>query len=198
MKILAFTDIHGNEKLIDNIIDKTKKENPDILVCCGDLSYFGDNITNIAKRLNELSKPILMIPGNHETEDQIKRLGKKYTNIINLHKGLFEFNNHLFFGYGGGGFATRDKEFETLTKRVERDLRADKPLILVLHGPPHKTRLDKLSMGHVGNKSYRVFIEAVSPILVLSGHIHENEKQQDKIKNTVLINPGREGCIIEM
>jgi putative phosphoesterase len=198
MKILAFTDTHGNKKAIDEIIRKTKEENPDLLICCGDLSIFGEKLDVIAKKLNELNKKILIIPGNHETEEQIRYISLKYKNILNLHKGLFEYNNHLFFGYGEGGFSTNDEKFERITAKLEKDLSKDKPLILILHAPPHKTNLDILQTGHVGNKSYRKFIEKVSPIIVLSGHIHENEKKQDKINTTLLINPGREGCIIEI
>jgi len=38
----------------------------------------------------------------------------------------------------------------------------------------------------------------MNPVLVLCGHFHENFRKQDKIKNTLIINPGPDGTIINV
>ena len=49
MKILVFTDVHEKSKFIDILIKKAK--NVDLLVCCGDLSWFGNSLENMIKKL---------------------------------------------------------------------------------------------------------------------------------------------------
>jgi len=198
MKLLAFADPHGNPAAIKSVTEKAKKENPDLILCIGDLTDFGRNLEEIASILNKLKKPILLIHGNHETEEDIKQLAKKHKYIINLHKGLYEHEGFLFFGYGGEGFHRTDEKFERIAKQVEETLPENKKLILLFHEPPYNTKLDKMPHAHVGSKSYREFIERVEPLLVLTGHIHECEGNQDRIKNTLMIYPQASGMIIEI
>jgi Icc-related predicted phosphoesterase len=71
--------------------------------------------------------------------------------------------------------------------------------ILVTHAPPHKTKLDEMREGyHVGNKSIREFIEKAKPSVAVSGHIHETFEKVDKIGETVIVNPGPGGAIIDI
>ena len=49
MKILAFTDIHENKVKINTIL-KTAKD-VDMLICCGDFTYFGHNTKGIIATL---------------------------------------------------------------------------------------------------------------------------------------------------
>ena len=40
MKIFAFTDTHSNLKSLDTVHEKVKRENPDLVICAGDISVF--------------------------------------------------------------------------------------------------------------------------------------------------------------
>src|SRR3989344_3980087 len=71
-------------------------------------------------------------------------------------------------------------------------------VIFITHAPPYKTKLDKLPMGNVGSVSIRKFIEKIKPILFICGHLHENENKRQKLKQTLMINPGYKGEIIEI
>ena len=54
-------------------------------------------------------------------------------------------------------------------------------------------------IGHSGNKSIKKFIMSERPNLVICGHLHENFGVIDKIgKNSMLVNPGAKGKIIEI
>ena len=112
MKILAFCDIHSSKKKIDVIKKKINKYDPDVLVCAGDLSYFGLKLDLIIKLLGSIKKTIILIPGNHDDETELKVLCSKHENLVYLHKKTFKFKDYLFIGYGGLGFSKETKDLE--------------------------------------------------------------------------------------
>ena len=120
MKLLAFTDTHGSLSAFKRIKQRIKSQNPDLLVCAGDISIFEHGIVGVLRRLNGLGKKIIMVHGNHEDDATFRKLSKIFKNILFIHKHHFIQNNVLFLGYGGGGFAMTDKEFEKLVKQALR------------------------------------------------------------------------------
>lgn len=198
MKILAFTDTHGSMPALKRIEQKVKTQNPDLLVCAGDLSIFEHGIVGIMRRLNRLDKEILIIHGNHEDSSTFVKLSKLFKNIIFIHKKHFIKNNALFLGYGGGGFSIVDKGFEKTAPKFKKIIKnnKDKKIILMTHAPPYKTNVDYLGGNHCGNKSIRKFIEKNKVDLLICGHLHENFGKEDKIKKTKVINPGHFGKIL--
>ncbi len=198
MKLLAFTDVHCNKKAFEDIKNKVETEKPDLLICCGDISVFGSGLDQAGKLLNSFKITTLIIPGNHESEAEIKDLCEKYKNLIDIHAGNYEIGNYLFFGYGTGGFSFKDEKLERITKQFLKIFDRKKKLIFVTHAPIYKTKLDELWEEHRGCESSRKFIEKTEPILTLCGHFHENEKKRDKIKDSLIINPGKSGMIIKI
>lgn len=197
MKILAFTDLHSDRNTLKHLIEKIKLKEPELLVCAGDISEFGERIEEIFKELNELNIPMLIIPGNHEDNKTIDYLCNKYKFAINIHKGCYEIEDYCFFGYGEGGFSEEDIDFERLASKFIKSVNKNKKIILVVHAPIYKTKTDYMGdLGSRGNKSFRKFIEQVQPKLVICGHFHENFGQIDKIKSSTIINPGPLGKII--
>jgi hypothetical protein len=198
MKLLAFTDIHGSNHLIDEVAKKFKSKKINLGICSGDLTIFGDGLNKVLTKLNRIKIPILVIPGNHEEIVDLRKACAKYKNIIYLHKGVYEINGYAFFGFGTGGFSKRDKEFEKISRKVERKVKGKK-IILITHQPPYKNKLDYLDFfDHVGNKSFKDFIVRNKPVLSVSGHLHENFGKMDKLGKTILINPGPLGRVIEV
>ncbi|MBI2107201.1 metallophosphoesterase family protein [Candidatus Woesearchaeota archaeon] len=189
MKILAFSDIHGNKKAITSIISISNKKNPDLLICAGDISSSKMITKEVVKELKKSKKPIFIIHGNHETSQEVE----SDKQVTNLHKKLIQIEDYNFLGFGGGGFSKRDIEFEKFTKNIKKE-----NLILVTHAPPYNTVLDILPMGHVGSISIKNFIKNNKPILAICGHLHENEGKSEKIYKTLIINPGIKGKIIEI
>ncbi len=198
MKLLAFTDVHVNKAALEKIKEKCIKNKPDLLICCGDLSIFGSGLDKAAKFLNGLNVKTLIIPGNHETPEEIKEICKHNENMVNIHRGVFEIENYLFFGWGTGGFSFIEEEFERLAKQFKKTYDKNKKLVFITHAPIYGTKLDKLSFGHRGCKSTRKFVEDMQPLLTLCGHFHENFNRQDKIKKTLILNPGDQGTIVEL
>src|SRR3989338_8064488 len=159
MKILAFTDTHCSELAHIRIKKKIIKENPDLLISCGDLSNFSRGLESSAKFFNSFDKPCLIIPGNHETKEE---------------------------------------KFEKFAKKFIPTIPKEKHLVFITHAPIYGTKLDDLWEEHRGCLSTLEFIEKTKPVLVLCGHFHENAGKQDKIKNTLVLNPGPSGKIINL
>ena len=199
MRILAFTDIHGSFVALRRIGQKVKSQNPDLLVCAGDISIFEHGIFGILRKLNKLNKKIIIVHGNHEDSSTFIKCSKLFKNIIFIHKNYFIEDDILFLGYGGDGFSVFDKGFEKISRNKFKKMinnHQGKKIILVTHAAPYRTKLDKLMQGHCGNKSIRNFVDKNKIDLLICGHLHENFGKEDKIKKTKIINPGPFGKII--
>jgi len=196
MKLLAFVDMHNSLDAFKKIKQKAKKESPDLIICAGDLTIFEHKLFDILKKLNKLNIEVLVIPGNHEDTKSIEHYAKNLKNIRNMHKKTFEKEDITFLGYGGGGFSQKDKDFEKWSKKYIK--LKDKKTVLITHGPSYKSGIDKIHHEDVGNKSYTKFIDKIKPILVISGHLHENAKKHFKIKGILYQNPGPFGEIIKI
>ena len=195
MNILAFVDVHEDIKALDSIIKKSKDVS--LLVCAGDLTIFEQNMDLMLSMLNKIEKPVLIIPGNHETDTNLRKACSLFKNIIYLHKRSYEAGNYLFFGHGGGGFSTHNPKFEKIAKTFSRKITDEKKVVFVSHEPPYGTKLDLID-GHCGSKSLRKFIKENNLKLVICGHLHENKNKIDKIDDTLIINPGPYGKIINV
>lgn len=193
MKILAFSDIHGDINYLKEVYKKSLKENPDIIISAGDLLNFWKYSQEIRNLLEKFNKTVLLIHGNHEYPKLINRLCDK--NIVNIHKKIFNFKNFKIVGYGGGGFGHKDKNMEIFIDKIKSKL---KNWIFVTHAPPLNTKLDLVNNYHVGSISIRIIIEKFNPLLDICGHLHENFNINDKIKKTRIINPGPTGEIINL
>ena len=196
MKLFTFTDIHGNKKLLNSLIKKIKINKPDLILCAGDLTNFGTNLKQLLNKFKPLNTPLLIIPGNHETNQQLTKACKKTKFAINLHHKSYEILNYTFFGYGLGGFERTDKHLESIIQKFKKTIK-DKKTILITHQPPYHTKLDYIKIiGYTGNKSINKFIKIIKPIITISGHIHENNNKKDKLYSTILLNPGTKGKVL--
>jgi uncharacterized protein len=200
MRIYGFTDTHGDMGVLKKVEKNLKKDKPDIVVCCGDLVFMGEH--EVLDFMESWGIKVLIVPGNHEI---YKFLNMKwnYKNLVLLHKEWYVQDDVIFLGYGGGGFLREDEEFEELAQKFEYAIAEDPNLksnkiVLLTHGPPANTKIDKLDFGHVGCRSVRKFIDEMNPVLVLSGHLHENFDIKDDVNGTIVANPGRVGKIFEV
>ena len=199
MKVLVFYDMHGSLSALRSIRSVVKKKDPDLIICGGDITIFEDGLIELVDRIARLKKPVLMIPGNHESDEEMEAVCSLYDNVHYIHKSFHRIKNHVFLGWGGGGFAQVDSEFERFVKsNIKKKFKKGDKLILVTHGPPFKTKLDDLYGDHVGNTSYTKFIKKHKPKFAFSGHIHETSGRSDKMGSTKLHNPGPKGRIFSL
>jgi uncharacterized protein len=193
MRLLIFSDTHGRASMLDALAKKAKQA--DMLVCAGDITVFEEGLEMVLRRLDRIGKPVLIIPGNHESPELLKAVCKLHKNITYIHGKSYFKDGYCFIGFGSGGFSEKDKEFEDFAKKLK--IPEDNILVLVTHAPPYGTKIDHI-WGHHGNKSYRHFIESMKPVLAVSGHLHETAGMEDKIGKTRVINPGPRGKIVKI
>jgi uncharacterized protein len=205
MKLLVFSDLHGDALALKNLEVKSKEV--DIILCAGDFTIFSNDILKILKTMNSWKKPVFIIPGNHECSEEVQMLCLPYNNLHFINEMGYEMDNIFILGIEGNGFTYEDLYFEEISKRfisVINDRRKhfkslNMPFhyILLNHAPPYNTNCDFLGDGmYCGNLSVRKFIEKTKPDLAVCGHIHETFNTIDNINNTVVINPGPKGRII--
>ncbi|MCD6404007.1 MAG: metallophosphoesterase [Nanoarchaeota archaeon] len=196
MKVLAFSDIHGNWYQLM----KLKEKEADLVIVCGDLKGKSNNVEYGLSILAEFNKKVLIVPGNFERPEEVDEWCLKY-DFINLHGRLYEFMGYKFFGIGGalrGPFNTPFEMEEEDFERFLKGLKSDDKTILVTHNPPYKC-VDRTTVGiHIGSKALRDFIERNVIKLCLCGHVHERAGESCIINDTKVINVGKKGVVIEL
>lgn len=193
MHILAFADLHAQKRPMEELHRKSSKA--DVIIAAGDISLFGRHLKEVMGFLASLPCPVVMIHGNHEEDDEIRAFPA--SNLHFIHRVPWSYQGVLFLGWGGGGFAHVDQEFEQCAFSAYATLcKKSKKVVFVTHQPPYGTALDNLYGYSVGNKSFRSFIQHAQPQLAISGHIHETARKTDMLGKTKLINPGNEGMMI--
>lgn len=199
MKILAFTDMHLNKPALKSILSNANKV--DILICAGDISWFGMGLEKVLKLIDsKIKNPFFIIPGNHEDDEALKKICSKLKNVKYVHKKSIRSDKYLFFFWGDGGFAQTNPNLEAAIPKFKSSIKENDKVIFVTHGPPFNTDLDNLEMiGHVGCKSQKKFLKEIKPTLHISGHLHENfNKKEILFQRTLIINPGPAGTVLEL
>ena len=86
IKILAVGDIHGDTGLVKRLAKKAEKEDVDLVILAGDLTFAERSIKNIIGPFAKAKKQVLLIPGNHESIATVDFLAEMYPNTkINRH-----------------------------------------------------------------------------------------------------------------
>ncbi len=201
MRVYAFTDLHGDTKALARIEKRVRREAPELLLCCGDLTVFEHGLHGLLARLDRLGTPVLMLHGNHESEAAMREACAPFANITFLHEEIVERHGFHFAAYGGGGFEERYPRLERLARRKEWRLLDWSRCVFLSHAPPFGTRLDDVGEEepwHVGSRSLRRLAERCQPLLLLAGHIHECFGTADRIGLTPCENPGPEGALYDL
>lgn len=192
MKVLVFTDFHNDYGLLPQLTKKAAEA--DVVVCAGDPTIFEHDLQGVLHSFNAWGKPVLMIHGNHENEESLRKACMRHKHILFVHGKETVINGVRFLCWGGGGFSLTDRGLE---RQLDSWKRSEQPTILVTHAPPYKTTLDDIGRP-VGCRSVRKAIERLKPRYAISGHIHETAGAQDVIGETRLLNPGPEGRLIRV
>lgn len=196
MKLLAFVDMHGSNVAFRKIKEVLQKEDIDYIICAGDFTVFGDSQQKLVTKLDTLGKPILMLHGNHEDRDVLKKQCAASKNIIFMDKKILEVPGYTFVGHGGGGFALSDPDFDNWIGKNYKSINKKTKIVFIMHQPPAETILAELvEGGEAGNRSYTKFIKKMKPVLAICGHLHYNAGLEDSIGKTRIVQPGPFGHI---
>ncbi|MFB6307055.1 MAG: metallophosphoesterase family protein, partial [Flavobacteriales bacterium] len=152
MKLLLFSDVHENKKHCKNLVEYSK--DADIVIGAGDFGNMRKGINSTVDILKPIEKPIILVPGNAESDDELKKACKGWYNAHVLHGNSVNISGENFYGIGGGipitPFGSWSWDF---SDEEAEQLLADLPQngVLVSHSPP-KDILDRSSSGgHFGS-----------------------------------------------
>jgi len=196
LKILAAGDIN----LVNKLAERAEKENVDLVVLCGDLTYQEQSTENIIGPFVAKKKKVLLIPGNHETVATADFLAELY-GVKNIHGYAVRYNDVGIFGCGGaniGLFQLEEGEIYDLLKKGYDNIKALTKKIMVTHVHPSGTKIEKFSSFFPGSSGVKKAIDKFKPDILLCSHVHEAEGIEEKIGKTKVINVGKGGKIIEI
>jgi putative phosphoesterase len=195
MRILAFTDFHGNQDAFRRARQTIAIEKPNLVLVAGDIvNHDAERAKRFLTDLAEAGSPVYFVPGNMDGVDLIAWSGTE--KVRGLHGRCESRTNVALLGLGGsprGAFSTPIEYSEEAGAEVlERALMNyhGGDMILLSHCPPRETKADQVMFGqHIGSSSVRKFVEKMKPTIVVSGHVHEAQAV-DRIEPTVIVNAG--------
>jgi Icc-related predicted phosphoesterase len=192
MRLLIFSDIHGDKAALEKLMDT----DADYYFAAGDMANWGRGLEHLGPVMQRRAERMYVIPGNHESAADIARFCEQY-GFHNFHGQTMRIAGYAVAGLGYSNptpFNTPGEYSEAeLTARLEPFSGLD-PLVLICHAPPQGTKLDRVGEGqHFGSSAVRDFITKHQPVYFYCGHIHEAAGQHDTVGRTQGWNVGKRG-----
>ncbi len=191
MRALAFTDIHNDWHALRILV----KEETDIYICAGDLTFAERGIKTAAEILLPIREEIFIVPGNNERPGTLEEF---FPHAVH---GRVEKIGDLRIGGIGGAPRT---PWNTLFEWDEEDAyhlleRLGKTDVFVSHAPPKGTKLALTANGDdAGSEAVRWYIEEYQPRFAVVGHVHERAGVVERIGETLIFNPGLRGKMFQI
>lgn len=201
MRILIFSDIHGDLRALDRIVAQPA----DLYIAAGDLATFGKGLDRCGEILKPLGERLWVLPGNHETHEQTRAFCKRF-GFVDFHRQIRTIEGAkgpaTWAGLGYSNITPFNTPGEYSEEEIAEALAAFNGipgLYLVAHCPPRDTRLDEYAPGkHAGSSALRAWIEREQPSYDFCGHIHEAAGLSERLGATQCINVGKQGYTIEI
>jgi Icc-related predicted phosphoesterase len=197
LRLLIFSDIHNDWKTLERLLSVEA----DYYIAAGDQVTWSKGLDACGKILQTRGDRVYVLPGNHESADQIAGMCARY-GLHNFHERHFELGRWHVAGLGYSNptpFNTPGEYSEPqLAERLQRFAELD-PLVLICHAPPYGTALDQIRPGvHAGSRSVGAFLEQHQPAYFFCGHIHEAEGVVTQLGKTRAQNVGKTGYLLEL
>ena len=201
MKILCFSDLHCDAEAAKNLVRKARECQADLCIGAGDFANQHRGIELTIRELRETSVPCFLVPGNGETTEELQAAISDWPNAEVLHGNGAEFQGMSIFGIGGGIPVTPfgDWSYDFNESQAAVLLDSCPPTgILVSHSPPIDS-VDHDSSGKIrGSRAIRAAIEERLLKLVVCGHIHSDWEKRTTIGETLIVNAGPRGVMVEI
>ncbi len=200
MKILSVGDLHGDRSLAERLAKRAKKEHVDLVVICGDFTYFDEEPKGIIGPFLEQHQKVLFIPGNHDSFATSDVLTKTYP-VKNIHGYSVKYDDIGIFGCGKANIGTErldEDEIEDTLREAHKRIGYLKKRIMVTHVHPSGTVMEKMTKFFPGSTGVRKAIEELKPDIAFCSHVHEAEGLEEQVGKTRVINVGRKGFILDI
>ncbi len=198
-KILAVGDIHGDTGLVKRLAEKAKKENVDLVILAGDLTFAEQSTKDLIGPFIKAKKQVLIIPGNHESIATVDFLAEMYPDTKNIHGYSFRKNDLGIFGAGAADIGInqiKDSEIFSLLKKGHENVKDLDKKIMVTHMHPKGSKAEFSGFG--GSAAVRKAVKEFRPDFLITAHIHEAGGMEEEIGNTKVINVSRKEKIFEI
>jgi uncharacterized protein len=201
VKILIFSDIHGDLRALGTIVAQPA----DLYIAAGDLATFGKGLDRCGEVLKPLGERLWVLPGNHETHDDTRAFCEHF-GFVDFHRRVRQLPSKLgetqWAGLGYSNITPFNTPGEYTEEVIAEALSAFdgiRPLYLVVHFPPYGTKLDEFAPGkHAGSPALRSWVERAQPVFVFCGHIHETAGLSERLGPTQCFNVGKRGYTVEV
>jgi uncharacterized protein len=201
VKILIFSDIHGDLRAIERVMAQPA----DLYIDAGDLATFRKGLDQCGEMLKPLGERLWVLPGNHETHDDTRALCQKF-GFVDFHRQVRALESATgTIQWAGLGYSNITP-FKTPGEYSEEEIAKAlavfdgiQRLYLVVHFPPLNTKLDEYAPGkHAGSAALREWVERAQPAYLFCGHIHETAGLTDRLGATQCFNVGKQGYMMEI
>ena len=198
VRIFAAGDFHGDKSTARELAQRAVDENADMIILNGDIVE-EDNTEGVMYYFVATGKPVFLVPGNHDWF-ATDFLAAQY-NVENIHGKSMTKDHVGILGCGGANVGLNmltENEIYNTIRAADDQLRDVKKKLLITHVHPAQTKMERFSHFVKGSSGLRKAIEATQPDIVICGHVHEAEGIEEKIGNTLVINVGKQGKLIDL
>jgi Icc-related predicted phosphoesterase len=199
MRALAFSDLHCDLGQAAELVRMSA--DADVVIGAGDFASIHDGLEPTIEALAGIEVPTLLVPGNNETEDELRAaVDKSWPSATVLHGQSAEVDETTFYGLGAGipvtpwdwSFDLSDEEAEPLLGGCPHGA------VMIVHSPP-QGHVDLSGAGqHLGSEAILTAVEAKRPPLVVCGHIHESWGVESQLDSTRIVNLGPSGTWFDL
>ncbi len=200
MRIMGVGDIHGDRSLAQRLARRAEEEDVDLIVICGDFTYFDKEPKGIIGPFLERRKKVLLIPGNHDSFATTEVLTTSYS-VRNLHGYSAKYADVGFFGCGKANIGLErldEQEIKETLRKAHARVNYLGKRVMVTHVHPSGTVMEKMTRFFPGSEGVRRAIEELQPDIAFCSHVHEAEGIEERIGKTRVINVGRKGFILDI
>jgi Icc-related predicted phosphoesterase len=201
MKILAFSDVHTDLSACQNLVAQSRGVSIDVVIGAGDFATMRRGLQPVIDCLGEITQPIILVPGNGESWEELQAATRPYPQIHVLHGQGLTCGGVEFFGLG---YAVPETPFGAwscdLSEATAADLLEACPAdcVLVTHSPPYG-HVDQNRLGeHVGSQAIKDIMQRRHPRMVLCGHVHDCWQQTSCLGECSIYNLGPGGTLIDL
>ena len=140
MKLLAFSDLHTDRRRARRMVECSRRA--DLVIGAGDFARFHLGLQRTIATLREIQAPVLLVPGNNESEMALRRACQRWPGATVLHGEAVAIAGTEFFGLGGGIPETPlPLSFDLSEQDAATKLaRCPSGAVMIVHSPPWTRR----------------------------------------------------------